>query len=79
MGFLRQEYWSGLPFPSQGIFSTQGSNPCLLYCQADSFLSETPGKPYIYLTFQIIFHYRLLQDIGYSSLCYTVNLLLIYF
>ena len=27
MGFSRQEYWSGLPFPSPGIFSTQGSNP----------------------------------------------------
>ena len=29
MGFSRQEYWSGLPFPSpsQGIFPTQGSNP----------------------------------------------------
>ena len=40
MGFSRQEYWSGLPFPSQGIFLTQGSNPhllCLLHWQADSF------------------------------------------
>ena len=26
MGFCRQEYWSGLPFPSAGIFPTQGSN-----------------------------------------------------
>ena len=24
--FFRQKYWSGLPFPSQGIFSTQGLN-----------------------------------------------------
>ena len=30
MGFSRQEYWSGLPFPSQGIFPSQGSNPSLL-------------------------------------------------
>ena len=28
---------------------------------------------YIYVIFQIIFHDRLLQDIDYSSLCYTVN------
>ena len=28
-GFSRQEYWSGLPFPSLGIFPTQGSNPGL--------------------------------------------------
>ena len=23
-GFSRQEYWSGVPFPSPGIFLTQG-------------------------------------------------------
>ena len=26
MGFSRQEYWSGVPFPSPGIFPTQKSN-----------------------------------------------------
>ena len=34
MGLPRRESWSGLPFPgclSQGIFLTQGSNPCLLW------------------------------------------------
>ena len=31
----RQKYWSGLPFPSQGIFSTQGLN---LHWQADALL-----------------------------------------
>ena len=30
MGFSRQEYWSGLPYPSQGTFLTQGSNLHLL-------------------------------------------------
>ena len=29
MRFFRQKYWSGLPFPSQGIFLTQGLNSCL--------------------------------------------------
>ena len=29
---------------------------------------------YTYIIFHVIFHYRLLQDIDYSSLCYTVNL-----
>ena len=28
---------------------------------------------YIYILFQILFPYRLLQNIQYSSLCYTVN------
>ena len=31
MGFSRQEYWSGLAFPSPGIFLTQGSSPHLLH------------------------------------------------
>ena len=31
MGFSRQEYWSRLPFPLQGIFLTQGSNPHSIY------------------------------------------------
>ena len=39
MGFSRQEYWSELPFPPPGIFSTQGSNrhsSCLLHWQVGS-------------------------------------------
>ena len=40
MGFPRQEYWSGLPSPPQGIFLTQGS------ALADGFFTtEPPGKP----------------------------------
>ena len=31
MEFSEQEYWSGLPFPSHGIFPTQESNPGLLH------------------------------------------------
>ena len=33
MGFPIQEYWSGLPFPSAGVFPTQESN---LHWQEDS-------------------------------------------
>ena len=33
LAFSRQEYWSGLPFPFQGIFLTQGSNWHLLHCR----------------------------------------------
>ena len=39
MGFPRQEFWNGLQFLLQGIFLTQGSNPCpwdLLHWQVDS-------------------------------------------
>ena len=33
MEFSRQAYWSGLPFPSQGIFPTQRSSLGLLHCR----------------------------------------------
>ena len=39
MGFSRQEYWSGLPFPSPGDLPDQGWNQCLwllLHWQVDS-------------------------------------------
>ena len=31
MGFPRQEYWSGLPFPSPGVFPSLGTNLTLLH------------------------------------------------
>ena len=45
MGFSRQEYWSGLPFPSQGIFPTQGSStiPLALISHQYSFCSWNPA------------------------------------
>ena len=49
MEFSREEYWSGLPFPTPGIFLTQGLNPhllCLLYSQAYSLPLAPPGKPH---------------------------------
>ena len=36
MGFPRQECWSGSPFPSSGIFLTQGSNLRLLHWRTAS-------------------------------------------
>ena len=48
MGFSRQKYWNGLPFPSPGIFPTQGLNLGLLYWQANSLPSEPPGKPSVF-------------------------------
>ena len=40
MEYSRHEYWSGLPFPSPGIFSIQGLNPGLLHGQVDSLPTE---------------------------------------
>ena len=44
MGFSRQEYWSGLPFPSPGDLPDPGIEPGAPALQADSLLSEPPGK-----------------------------------
>jgi len=45
MGFSRQEYWSGLPFHSQGIIPTPGIESRSPALQADSLLPEPPGRP----------------------------------
>ena len=50
MEFSRQQYWSGLPFPSPGIFLTQGSNSNLLHWQVASLLLSHQGSPFIRLT-----------------------------
>ena len=44
MGFSRQEYQSGLTFPSPGNLPNPGTKPGSLAWQADSLVSEPPGK-----------------------------------
>ena len=44
MGFPRQEYWSGLPFPSPGDLPYLGIEPKSPTLQADSLPSEPQGK-----------------------------------
>ena len=44
IGFPREEYWSGLPFPSPGHLPNPGIEPRSPAVQADSLLSEPPGK-----------------------------------
>ena len=48
MGFSRQEYWSGLPFPSPGHLPHPGIKPWSPAVQVDSLPSEPPGKFYVY-------------------------------
>ena len=45
MRFSRQEYWSGLPFPSPGDVPDPGIKPWSPALQADPSVSEPPGKP----------------------------------
>ena len=44
IGFPRQKYWSGLPFPSPGNVPEPGTEPRCPALQADSLRSEPPGK-----------------------------------
>ena len=44
MGFSRQEYWGGLPFPSPGDLPNPGIEPRSPAFQADTLTSEPPGK-----------------------------------
>ena len=45
MGFPRQEYWSGLLFPSLGDLPHPGNKPASPALQADSLQTEPPEKP----------------------------------
>ena len=45
MGFSRQEYWSGVPFPLPGDLPDPGIEPRSPMLKADALTSEPPGKP----------------------------------
>ena len=48
MGFSRQEYWNGLPFPPPGDFPDPGNKPTSPVSPAFTgrfFITEPPGKP----------------------------------
>ena len=49
MGFPREEYWSGLPFPSPGDLPNPGVKPASLALQGRFLTTGPPGKPIIEL------------------------------
>ena len=63
----KQQYWSGLPFPSPGIFLTQGSNSNLLHWQVDSLLLSHQGSPGIRLTTKMGERMLILYEILHNS------------
>ena len=68
MGIPRQEYWSGLLFPSPGNLPNPGIEPESPALQPDSLLSEPPGKPIINVTldkFLSLFGVLVLSSIKY--------------
>ena len=64
MGFPRQEYWRGLPFPSPGDLPNPGIEPEFLISLALAggfFTTSAPGKPVI------------ITVLGYSEFDYMLN------
>ena len=45
MGFSRQEYWSGLPFPSPGNLPDPGMEPGLPHCRQMLYHLSHQGSP----------------------------------
>ena len=50
MEFSRQEYWSGLPFPSPGDLPNPGIEPRSPALQADALPSEPPGNYIVFVS-----------------------------
>ena len=69
MEFCRQEYWSGLPFPSPGGLPIPGIKPMSLASPAltDGFLTTAPpGKTFRNAICVLLSHVRLCESIGCS-------------
>ena len=63
MGFPRQEYWSGLPFPSSEDLPNPGIKLMSPSLQADTLLSEPPGK--------VLLEYQLELEYPFSSVQFS--------
>ena len=54
MEFSRQEYWSGLPFPSPGDLPDPEIEPTSPALQANTLLPEPPGKQKLFLNLDLL-------------------------
>ena len=55
VGFSRQEYWNGLPFPSPGNLPDPGVEPRSPTLLTDALLSEPPGRvPFVYTSLNFL-------------------------
>ena len=74
MGFLKQEYWSGLPFSTPGDLPTPGIEPASLASPAlaDGFFTTMPpGKPQVLITYLFYICACVLSCFSYVRLTVT--------
>ena len=75
MGFPRQEYWSGLPFPPPGNLPNPETEPTFPALQADSLLLSYQGIPHIpWLYYNIknyCYYYN--YNVSYKTIHYSNN------
>ena len=64
MGFFRQEYWSGLPFPSPEYLPDPGIEPRSPTLQVDALTSEPPGSPRHFQTLTYSHNIPILKEIA---------------
>ena len=57
IGVSRQEYWSGLPCPPQGIFPTQGSNTGFPHCRWILYCLSHQGSLMKTIGSQVVFSF----------------------
>ena len=62
MGFSRQEYWSGLPYPSPGHLLNPGSDPCLLHLLHWQVGSLPFAPPFLFLHLAKHIHFPSLSE-----------------
>ena len=74
MAFSRQEYWSGLPFPSPEYLPKPGINPRSPALQADSSPSEPPGKSIYYIN---VLFYDLALDFAFNLVIIFLTIIFI--
>ena len=76
--FSRKEYWCGLPFHSPGDLPSPGIQPRSPALQADSLLSELPGKPQYYQRSAKIINF-LSRPLSRAPLVHPTSSVLIWF
>ena len=73
MGFSRQKYWSGLPFPSPGDLPSPEIDPRSPELEADALTSEPPGRSASFFLQWFIFKENFLILGKKKSLNYMLN------